>query len=190
MIGTKKLTKKSRKEYLYSGSGGAVCAPVVQPPTGGSYIRAQIGAGASGTIIITGVYNSQAVSETITSFDSLGVGFGSQRFSSITNFNISLSTGTVVIYPATQSGEIIRLSSFTESTIFCDWSYSSGATGHQVMIDVSGRLVPSEVELFYDSRYTLYVGDIIVINSKNYEVAKIEDSGDETRIAYLVNTGG
>ena len=136
MIGNKQILCRSLVSYFYSGGDCSDEEPEFQPQTGGCWARCQVEAGGDGSVTVEGTYGGEDVAETLTSFDSEGVAIGTQRFDTITAISVTLDeeTDSVTIFPASESGDIINQTTYSESYIRCNWKYTSSTSANKIAI--------------------------------------------------------
>ena len=174
MIGSESYTVTRNYSYLFSGAAGTTNVPVTTLPSGGCYLRLE-GTGTTGNVVITGTATDAAITETIlsTSFDTDKVAVSTKKWTAITNISVASWTN-LVVYPATTSGDKINLSTGTTFTMMCD-SYDTNLNQYRgEYIDVAGKTYKVYKTLMYDGRYTLQIGDLITIGSKQFKVADVE----------------
>lgn len=174
MIGSESFTVLRPATFLYSGLSGSNKTPTAQPPSSGCYLRAE-GVGTIGTITIIGVVGGAPTTEVMSTFDSEKVGVNAKLFTSITTFSITGFT-SVIIYPATASGDKINLpsSSYTTFNILAD-SYDTNLNQYRGQyIDFAGTTYKVYKTLMLDGRFTLLPGDLITIGGKQLKVADVE----------------
>jgi len=193
MIGNKELTITRPNTYLYSGIGGTNKTASVQPPTKGCYLQYQIGAGHTGSVKAYGTADgTSSANETISTFDSDGVGFSYKLWTAITRLDISVLSGstdvsaltTVKVYPANSVGDIITLSSVSTSTIICD-HYSVNINQFRgIYPEVTGERFKAFKQIEYDGRFTLQVEDKVTIGDKQYVIFNIDNPEDDFYVAF------
>ncbi len=168
MIGSEKFVVTRPNIYLLSSGVCTDKVPTAQPPTGGCYIRVE-GTGTIGTAVITGTVGGASTVETISTFDSDLVGFGLNKFTTISKVTIT-GFSLLTLYPASESGEKIKLSSSTTFNILAD-SYDkflSETSG--VYQEAQGQKFKNYKTLMYDGRFVLQRGDLITIDGLQMEV--------------------
>jgi len=171
MIGSESFTVRRPDAYLLSSAPCVDKAPTAQPPTGGCYIRAE-GTGTVGTAVITGTVGGVTTTETISTFDSEKVGFGALKFTAISKVTIT-GFSNLILYPASESLERIKLSSYTTFNILAD-SYDrflSEQSGQYT--EFAGFRNKNYKTLLYDGRFTLQKGDLITILGEELTVADV-----------------
>jgi hypothetical protein len=171
MIGSESFIVHRPDSYLLSSPVCVDKVPTAQPPTGGCYIRAE-GTGTVGTAVITGTVGGASTSETISTFDSEKVGFGTLKFTAITKISIT-SFSNLVLYPSSESGERIKLSSYTTFNILADCydRFLSEQSGQYT--EFAGFKNRNYKTLMFDGRFTLQKGDLITILGDELTVADI-----------------
>ncbi len=190
MIGNKQILVRSLVQYYYSGGDCDGEEPAFQPPTGGRYVRCDSGEGGSGTVVIVGTYGGEDVTETITSFDSEGVAFGTQPYDTISSISVALIGATsITIYPADDVGNNINYNTYTESYIRCNWEYTSSTANNRVAFNVGGEKLEAEIKIQYNINYDVRMNDLLYIDSRWFKVGMTQKASKVTRIAYLTNTG-
>lgn len=191
MIGNKQILTRSLISYFYSGGDCTDEEPEFQPPTGGCYIRCDVGSGGDGSVTIEGTYGGEEVDETISSFDSEGVAIGTQRFDTITAISATLEEGTdsVTIYPASEAGDIINQTTYSESYIRCNWKYTSSTSANKVVVNVGGKQIEAEIEIRYNKNQNINLEDLLYIDGSWFKVDQIHQESRATKLAYLSNTG-
>jgi hypothetical protein len=167
MIGSESFTVRRPYSYLFSTESGE---SFVQPPSSGCYIRAE-GTG-TGVVTITGTVNGSSDTETISTFDSEGVGFGAKLFTAISEIVVE-GFVTLILYPASESGERIKHNSYSEFVIIADCydRYFSEFTGQY--IEFAGIKNKSTKTLMYDGRFVLNLDDLITIFGNQYMVVDV-----------------
>lgn len=191
MIGNKQILCRSLVSYFYSGGDCTDEEPEFQPPTGGCWIRCKVEAGGDGSVTIEGTYGGEEVDETLESFDSEGVAIGTQRFDTITAISATLEeeTDSVTIYPASETGDIINQTTYSESYIRCNWKYTSSTSANKVVINVGGKQVEAEIEIRYNKNQNINLDDLLYIDGSWFKVDLIQEASRATKLAYLSNTG-
>jgi hypothetical protein len=173
MIGSESFVVHRPNQFYYSGVGGTDKVISVQPPTGGSYLRLEC-VGTPGNVTITGTCTDGSTTETIlsTSFDSEKVAFPLKKFLTLTKFT-SASLTSLTIYPATESGERLKLSSYTSFSILADCydRFLSEQSGQYT--EFAGFRNKTYKTLMYDGRFTLQKGDLITILGDELVVADV-----------------
>jgi len=173
MIGSESFTVNRPNQFYYSGVGGTDKVISIQPPTGGTYLRLEC-VGTPGNVTITGTCSDGSTTETIlsTSFDSEKVAFPLKKFLTLTKFT-SASLTSLIIYPATESGERLKLSSYTTFSILADCydRFLSEQSGQYT--DFGGFRNKTYNTLMYDGRFTLQKGDLITILGDELTVADV-----------------
>lgn len=191
MIGNKQILCRSLVSYFYSGGDCEDEEPGFQPPTGGCYIRCDVGSGGDGSVLIEGTYGGEEVAETLTSFDSDGVAIGTQRFDTITAISVTLEEGTdsVTVYPASETGDIIDYTTYSESYIRCNWKYTASTSANKVVMNVGGKQIEAEIEIRYNNSQNINLDDLLHIDGSWFRVDQIHSESRATKLAYLSNTG-
>lgn len=187
MIGNKQILIRSLTSYFYSGGDCTDEDAEFQPPTGGCYIRCDVGAGGDGSVTIEGTYGGEEVDETLTSFDSEGVAIGTQRFDTITAISATLEEGTdsVVIYPASETGDVINYTTYSQSYIRCNWKYTSSTSANKIVVNVGGAQVECEIEMLYNKSFNIKRDDVLYIDGRWHKVGLIQEFSRATKKAYL-----
>lgn len=189
MIGKTQIYKRSMVPYFYIGGDGDGQLPGFQPPTGGCFLRLDAGEGGFGSVTITGTYGGEDVEETVTSFDSDGIAISTERFATITSFDVTLVDSTsITIYPADEMGNTINYNTYSTSYVRGDWSYSSSTTNNKLTFNIGGEQVESEIEFLYNTNYNLNRDDLLGIDGYWYKVELTQKISRSTRKAYLTNT--
>jgi len=185
MIGNQKLTFTRRVNYFYNGLAGTKKTPLAQPNSGGVYLRIE-GGTVAGSVVVTGVY-SGGTTETISTFDSDGVGFGSKLWTALTQFDITGFSGqTITIYPASSTKEIIGLDTTTTFNIMCN-HYLMNETQFKGAFDIpTGITHRTYREVVYDNRFELQEHDTTVINGKTFEVISIDERSEDMMAAFMI----
>jgi hypothetical protein len=191
MIGNKQILTRSLTSYFYSGGDCSDEDPEFQPPTGGCWIRCQVAAGGDGSVTVEGTRLGEDVDETLTSFDSEGVAIGTQRFDAITAISVTLAEGTdsVTIYPASETGDIINQTTYSESYIRCNWKYTASTSANKVVVNVGGKKIEAEIEIRYNKNQNINLEDLLYIDGSWFKVDQIHQESRSTKLAYLSNTG-
>lgn len=171
MIGNEQFTVTRLNKYLLSSAAGVDKVPTAQPPTAGCYVRVEA-VGTSGSIVIIGTVGGSSTTETISSYDSELVGFGTKLFTAISKVTISGFT-SAILYPANESGEKINLTSYTTFTIMADCytQYNSESTGK--FIEFGGIRSKLYRSLMFDGRYSLLNDDLITIDNEQFKVVDV-----------------
>jgi len=162
MIGSESFTVSRPNTYLVSSGPCVDKVPTAQPPSNGCYIRAE-GTGAVGTVVITGTVGGVTTVETISIFDSEKVGFGTLKFTAISKVTITGFTN-LILYPASESGERIKLNSYTTFNIIADCydRFLSEFSGRYN--DYAGQKDRTYKTLMYDGRFILQRDDLVTID--------------------------
>lgn len=193
MIGNKQILIRSLVSYFYSGGDCTDEKPEFQPPTGGCYIRCDAGSGGDGSVTIEGTYGGEDVDvdETLTSFDSEGVAIGTQRFDTITAISVTLEEGTdsVTVYPASETGDIINYTTYSESYVRINWKYTTSTSANKVVVNVGGKKIEAEIEIRYNKNQNINLEDLLYIDGSWFKVDQIHQESRSTKLAYLSNTG-
>ncbi|MCK9520861.1 MAG: hypothetical protein WC329_08445 [Candidatus Omnitrophota bacterium] len=191
MIGNKQILIRSLTSYFYSGGDCSDEEAEFQPPTGGCYIRCEVEAGGDGSVTIEGTYGGEDVDETLTSFDSEGAAIGTQRFDTITAISVTLEEGTdsVTVYPASETGDIINYTTYSESYVRINWKYTSSTSANKVMMNVGGKQIEAEIEIRYNKNQNINLDDLLYIDGSWFKVDLIQEASRATKLAYLSNTG-
>jgi hypothetical protein len=187
MIGSESFTVRRPDTYLLSSAPCVDKVPTAQPPTGGCYIRAE-GTGTVGTVVITGTVGGSTTSETISTFDSEKVGFGTLKFTAISKVIIT-GFSNLILYGASESGERIKLISYTTFNILADCydRFLSEQSGQYT--EFAGFRNKNYKTLLYDGRFTLQKGDLITILGEELTVADVS-SQHGLYSSLLVSTRG
>ena len=190
MIGNKQILMRSLVQYFYSGGDCDGEEPEFQPRSVGDYILCDAGEGGDGTVIIAGTAGGESVEETISSFDSEGKAISSYRFTAIASIDVALIGATEIkLYPATETGDIINYSTYSESYIRCNWEYTASTANNRVVVNVGGEQVEAEMKIRYNMNYNIRRNDLLYIDGKWFKVATIQSASRSSKIAYLTNTG-
>jgi hypothetical protein len=193
MIGNKELTITHPSTYLYSGKGGTNKVPNFQPPAKGGYLQFQLGAGYTGSIIVYGTADGVAsATETISAFDSDGIGFSYKLWTLITKMDITILENSVdvspfivvKVYPANSSGDIVESSSTTTSTIICDYYSVNLNQFRGIYPEVTGDRFKSFKQIEYDGRFSLQVEDKVTIGDKEYIIFNIDNPETDFYVAF------
>jgi hypothetical protein len=183
-IGQELYTVSRPNKYFYTGVSGTNKTPLCQPPTNGCYLRVE-GVGTVGTIKAYGTVGGAVTTETISTFDSDKVGMGTKLFTAFTKFDVTSFT-SVIVYPATKTGEKINLASSTTFTILCD-TYDVNETQFRgEYIDVAGHAYKIYKTMMYDGRYTLQNEDKITIDGQEYTIANVSNKKHGIYSAFLI----
>jgi len=187
MIGSESFVVSRPNIYLLSSAPCVDKVPTAQPPTGGCYIRAE-GTGTVGTAAITGTVGGATTVETISNFDSEKVGFGTLKFTTITKVTIT-GFSNLILYPASESGQRIKLSSYTTFNILADCydRFLSEQSGQYT--EFGGFRNKTFKTLMFDGRFTLQKGDLITILGDELTVADVS-SQHSLWSCLLVSTRG
>jgi len=187
MIGNKQILARRLVSYFYSGGDCADEEAEFQPQNGGCWVRCEVEAGGDGSVTVEGTREGEDVDETLTSFDSEGVAIGTQRFDTITAISVTLAEGTdsVTVYPASETGDIINCTTYSQSYIRCNWKYSSSTANNKVVINVGGAQVECEIEMLYNKSFNIKRDDILYIDGRWYRVGLIQELSRATKKAYL-----
>jgi len=184
MIGSESYTVTRPYSYLYSGASGTNKTPTTTPPTGGCCLRIE-GVGTAGTVKIYGTYGGVVTTETISTFDTDKVGFSYNKWTAITKFDITTFT-SVVIYPASSSGEKIRLSTSSTFVLMCD-SYDINETQFRgEYIEYGGKTYKTYKAIQYDDRFTLQFDDKVTIDGIDYRIVSIKSDRKGGKLAFGV----
>ena len=191
MIGNKRIRIRSLTSYFYSSGDCTDEEPEFQPPAGGCYIRCDAGCGGDGSVVIEGTYGGGEVAETLSSFDSDGVAIGTQRFDTIAAISVTLAEGTdsVTVYPASETGDIINYTTYSESYIRCNWKYTASTSANKVVMNVGGKQIEAEIEIRYNKNQNINLDDLLYIDGSWFKVDQIHSESRATKLAYLSNTG-
>jgi len=184
MIGSEAYTVSRPNKYLYSGVGGANKIISVQPPTDGCFLRIE-GTGTVGIITITGTATDASTTETISSFDTDKVGFSVKKWTALTKFT-STSFTSLIIYPSTESGEKLQLSSSSTFQFLCDTYETNLNQFRGKYFEYGGVTIKDYKGVLYDDRYTLQEDDQITINGKTYTVALVSKQHHGLNSALLI----
>ena len=189
MIGSESFVVNRPNQFYYSGVGGTDKVITVQPPSGGSYLRLE-GVGTVGNVTITGTCTDGSTSETVLSaaFDSEKVAFPLKKFLTLTKFTSSSLT-SLTIYPASESGERIKLSSYATFNIIADCydRFLSEFSGQYN--EYAGQKNRTYKTLMYDGRFTLQRDDLITVDGLQLTVVDVS-SQHGLYSALLVSTRG
>jgi len=191
MIGNKQILIRSLTSYFYSGGDCTDEEPEFQPQTDGCWVMCKVDAGGDGSVTVEGSRSGEDVDETLTSFDSEGVAIGTQRFDTITAISVTLVEGTdsVTVYPASETGDIINCTTYSQSYIRCNWKYSSSTANNKVVINVGGKQIEAEIEIRYNNNQNINLEDLLYIDGSWFKVDQIHQESRATKLAYLSNTG-
>jgi hypothetical protein len=191
MIGNKQILCRSLVSYFYSGGDCEDEEPEFQPQPGGCWIRCQVAAGGDGSVTVEGTRSGEDVDETLESFDSEGVAIGTQRFDTITAISATLEEGTdtVTIYPASETGDIINYTTYSESYIRCNWKYTASTAANKVVVNVGGKQIEAEIEVRYNKNQNINLEDLLYIDGSWFRVDQIHQESRAAKLAYLSNTG-
>lgn len=179
MIGSEQFTVIRPSTFIFSGTAGAVKVPTTQPPATGCYLRLEgLITGVAGNVIITGTATDNSVTETIlsTSFDSDKIAVSAKKWQTISNINIAASWVSMVIYPASTSGDKINFGSgsYTSFSILADCYDINQNQFRGYYQELGGEVNKSFKGLMYDGRFTLYAEDLTTIFGKQYKVVDVE----------------
>lgn len=169
MIGSESFTVNRPNIYLLSSAPCVDKVPTAQPPTGGCYIRAE-GTGTVGTAVITGAVGGATTVETISTFDSEKVGFGTLKFTAISKVTIT-GFSNLILYPASESLERIKLSSYTTFNILADCYEKLTSQFSGKIVEYAGNKYSVYRTLMYDGRFTLLRDDRITVEGLQLIVA-------------------
>lgn len=171
MIGNQQFTVTRLNDYLLSSAAGADKVPTAQPPSGGCYIRVEA-VGTSGSIVITGTVGGSTTTETVSTFDTYKIGFGTKLFTAISKVTISGFT-SAILYPSTESGERINLASYTTFTILADCytQFIGENTGQYTQF--AGHRNKIFRSLMFDGRYTLHREDLVTVDGEQLTVVDV-----------------
>lgn len=191
MIGNKQILIQSLTSYFYSGGDCTDEEAEFQPPTGGCYIRCDAGSGGDGSVTVEGTREGEDVDETLTSFDSEGVAIGTQRFDTLTAISATLAEGTdsVTVYPASETGDIINYTTYSESYVRINWKYTTSTSANKVVVNVGGKKIEAEIEIRYNKNQNINLEDLLYIDGSWFKVDQIHQESRATKLAYLSNTG-
>lgn len=186
MIGNQRLVFSRPISYFYTGLPAVDIVPLAQPPTGGCYVRVE-GAIGTGTITINGHSGGSVTSETISTVDVDGTGFGIKPWTEFHDFDITGFAGkTITIYPATLGGERIAFASSSTFSILCS-HYRINETQFKGRFELPGGITHrSYREVQYDKRFNLLEGDTVTIDSKTYTVYSVDSLNNNVSAAFLV----
>jgi hypothetical protein len=193
MIGNKSLTITRAYKTIYSGKGGNnKTTVIVSPPSHGCYLQFQIGAGHTGSVKTYGTVAGSSTTETITTFDTDGIGYSEKLWTAITRFDITVMSGItdissvtdILIYPANKSGDIITLTTTSTFNIICD-HYSVNINQFRgIYPEVSGERFKAFKQIEYDGRFTLLVEDKTTIGDKEYTIFNIDNPETDFYVAF------
>lgn len=190
MIGTKQILIRSLVSYFYQGGDCESEEAEFQPPGGGCWVLCDAGEGGSGTVIIAGTAGGESVEETISSFDSEGKVVSSYRFTAVSSIDVTLIGSTeITLYPASETGDIINYTTYSESYIRCNWKYTSSTSANKVVMNVGGKQIEAEIEIRYNKNQNINLDDLLYIDGSWFKVDLIQEASRATKLAYLSNTG-
>jgi hypothetical protein len=178
MIGSEQFTVIRPSTFIFSGTAGTTKVPTTQPPANGCYLRLEgLVAGVAGNVIITGTATDSSATETIlsTNFDSDKIAISAKKWTNISNINIAASWVSMVVYPASSSGDKINFGSgsYTSFSILAD-AYDANLNQFRGYYQQdAGEVAKSFKMLMYDGRYTLLAEDLITIFGKQYKVVDV-----------------
>ena len=169
-----RATVKRQSGTLYSGTitGNTTITISATLPTSG-YVNLNVSS-------VTNTGNVSIVGSTTETFTitTPHVYVGEKTFTSISSIDITDFTGTLTVYCTTSSGAPIYIESTVYSNIPCRLIT---VTEREAMIQ-PGTVSVELKKLIYDSAYTLQLGDIVTIDSKNYKVTRIESFYDSMKL--------
>ncbi len=171
MIGNELIEVQRPNTYILSSVAGTGKVPTAQPPTNGCYIRVE-GTGTAGSIVISGTVDGESTTETISSFDDENIGFGTKLFTAITSVNI-IGFTSAILYPATESGEKINLSSYTTFNILADSYIKFLGEFSGQYTEFAGHRNKIYRSLMYDRRFTLQREDLITLDGEPLTVVDV-----------------
>lgn len=173
MIGNEMLTVNRPYKYLYSGTAGTNKTPVCQPPAKGCYMRIET-TGTPGTVKAYGTVGGVTTTETVSSYDTHGIGLGSKKFTAITKFDVTGFT-SVTIYPANESKEKMVLTETSTFTILGDvYAVNVNQTRGQ-FIEIAGKQIRAYKQILYDGRFELQIDDKVSIRGREYTVFDLDE---------------
>ena len=190
MIGNKQILMRSLVSYFYQGGDCEAEDAEFQPMTGGCWVLCDAGEGGSGTVIIAGTSGGESVEETISSFDPEGKAVSSYRFTAISSIDVTLiGSIEITLYPASETGDIIDYTTYSESYIRCNWKYTSSTSANKVVVNVGGKKIEAEIEIRYNNSQNINLDDLLYIDGSWFKVDQIHQESRATKLAYLSNTG-
>ncbi len=185
MIGNQQLTFTRYYTYLLSTTtNGTNKTPVTTPPARGCYVRVE-GGRTGASVIVYGTSGGSTTTETITTYDSDGVGFGTKLWTAITKFDVAGFSGTCVVYPATEAGEKRILDTSTSVVIMASMYITNESPLSGFSIVEFGKHHKNFRDVIFDRRFMLYEDDKITIDNKEYVVLSV-DSLDSNRYKAII----
>jgi hypothetical protein len=190
MIGTKQVLIRSLVSYFYRGGDCESGEAEFQPRSAGDWVLCDAGEGGSGTIVIAGTAGGESVEDTISDFDSEGKAVSSYRFTAISSIDVALIGSTeITLYPASETGDIIDYTTYSESYVRINWKYTSSTSANKVVVNVGGKQIEAEIEVRYNKNQNINLDDLLYIDGSWFRVDQIHQESRATKLAYLSNTG-
>jgi hypothetical protein len=185
MIGNEEYIVTRKVPYLYSGVGGNDKTLTYVLPTGGCCLQFQC-VGVAGThVTIVGTADGiPSTTEVISVFDTLKIGYSYKKWTVITKFSSDFTT--LIIYPASSTGEIISSNVTTTLKIKGKTYIVNPNQFRGLYQEVAGNTYKAYRALEYDKRFTLIPEDKITIYGKQYTVKNVEGTGKHSFQAFLV----